>query len=63
MTASAEALDLIRQCVQFNPTKRLSANDGLKHPYCLQFHSPESELNREQPIRTPIDDNIKLTVL
>jgi mitogen-activated protein kinase 15 len=48
--------------VQFNPSKRPSANDGLRHPYVLQFHNPEDEFDCDRPIRIPIDDNIKLTV-
>lgn len=61
-TASVEALDLLRLCVQFNPQKRPSASDGLRHPYVLQFHNPEDEFDCDRPIRIPIDDNTKLTV-
>lgn len=61
-SASNEALDLLRQCFQFNPTKRISAKDALKHPYVLQFHNPEDELDCDRVIRIPIDDNTKLTV-
>merc|ERR1711959_355311 len=61
-TASVEALDLLRLCVQFNQQKRPSANDGLRHPYVLQFHNPEDEFDCDRPIRIPIDDNTKLTV-
>jgi mitogen-activated protein kinase 15 len=32
-TASDEALDLIKRLLVFNPTKRLSAVEALKHPY------------------------------
>lgn len=61
-SASVEALDLLRQCMHFNPTKRLSANEALRHPYVLQFHNPEDEFDCDRAIRIPIDDNIKLTV-
>jgi mitogen-activated protein kinase 15 len=61
-SASPEALDLLRICVNFNPSKRPSANDGLSHPYVLQFHNPEDEFDCDRPISIPIDDNIKLTV-
>lgn len=60
--ASVEALDLLRLCLQFNPTKRISAKDALRHPYVVQFHNPDDELNCDRVIHIPIDDNTKLTV-
>eukprot|EP00442_Polarella_glacialis_P009510 CAMPEP_0115080124 /NCGR_PEP_ID=MMETSP0227-20121206/18504_1 /TAXON_ID=89957 /ORGANISM="Polarella glacialis, Strain CCMP 1383" /LENGTH=482 /DNA_ID=CAMNT_0002467733 /DNA_START=89 /DNA_END=1537 /DNA_ORIENTATION=- len=61
-SASVEALDLIRLCLQFNPTKRVSAKEALRHPYVVQFHNPEDEFDCDRTIRIPIDDNTKLTV-
>jgi len=61
-TAGTEALDLLRICMQFNPEKRPSARDALRHPYVVQFHNPEDEFDCDRVIRIPIDDNTKLTV-
>jgi len=61
-TASVEALDLLRLCMQFNPSKRISGGDALRHPYVVQFHNPEDEFDCDRVIRIPIDDNTKLTV-
>lgn len=41
--ASAQALDLMLQCLQFNPDKRVRAADALKHPYVAEFHNPDDE--------------------
>lgn len=41
--ASAQALDLMFQCLQFNPDKRVRAADALKHPYVAEFHNPDDE--------------------
>mmetsp|Transcript_90579 Transcript_90579/g.234914 ORF Transcript_90579/g.234914 Transcript_90579/m.234914 type:complete len:437 (+) Transcript_90579:93-1403(+) len=61
-SASVEAQDLMRQCMQFNPNRRLTAHEALRHPYVVQFHNPEDEFDCERPIHIPIDDNTKLTV-
>jgi len=42
-TASPEALDLLKNLLHFNPNKRLSADQALKHPYVAQFHNPDEE--------------------
>merc|ERR1719456_465619 len=61
-SASVEALDLLRLCLQFNPSRRISAKEVLRHPYVVQFHNPEDEFECDRTIRIPIDDNTKLTV-
>jgi len=41
-TATAEALDLMRMCLQFNPDKRCSAEEAIRHPYVAQRAAPLS---------------------
>lgn len=41
--ASAPALDLLNQLLQFNPAKRLTAEQALAHPYMAELHDPEDE--------------------
>mmetsp|Transcript_49817 Transcript_49817/g.91218 ORF Transcript_49817/g.91218 Transcript_49817/m.91218 type:complete len:509 (-) Transcript_49817:79-1605(-) len=60
--ATAEALDLLRCCFQFNPGKRITAKEALRHPYVVQFHNPDDEFDCDRTIRIPIDDNTKLRV-
>lgn len=64
----AEALDFLHQCLQFNPRKRLSADDALKHPFLQEFASTSSTSDEEDediylsgPIKIDIDDNTKLS--
>jgi len=56
---SAEALDLIRTMLQFNPEKRCSVDEALRHPYLAQFHDPDNEAVAARPVRIVIDDNTK----
>jgi len=60
--ASAEALDLLRRLLQFNPMKRISAEAALSHPYVSQFHNPDDEPACDREINIPIDDNTKYTI-
>lgn len=60
--ASAEAIDLLKRCFQFNPHKRPSASELLAHPYLSQFHDPSKEPSCARTIDIPLDDNVRLTV-
>jgi mitogen-activated protein kinase 15 len=56
--ASAEAVDLIAQCVALNPSKRIDVGQALMHPFMAEFHDPEDEPSREGgPVRLETDDN------
>lgn len=39
-SASPEALDLLRKLLHFNPDKRISPEEALRHPYCAQVRPP-----------------------
>jgi serine/threonine protein kinase len=41
--ASPEAADLLRKLLVFNPSKRLSPEQALSHPYVVQFHNEADE--------------------
>lgn len=61
-TATAEALGFLKECLRFNPQKRISADKSLSHPYVAQFHNPQDEPACPKPITIPLDDNTKLGV-
>lgn len=42
-TASAQFLDLIDKLLQFDPAKRITATQALKHPFFADFREPEYE--------------------
>eukprot|EP01027_Heterolobosea_sp_BB2_P011771 GEZU01017106.1.p1 GENE.GEZU01017106.1~~GEZU01017106.1.p1 ORF type:complete len:373 (-),score=176.79 GEZU01017106.1:770-1888(-) len=61
--ASPEALDLLKKLLQFNPNKRLTAEEALKHPYIALFHNPEAEpVYPHGPVKITLDDNTKYSI-
>ncbi|CUS21193.1 LAQU0S02e08174g1_1 [Lachancea quebecensis] len=41
--ASAEALDLLEKMLVFDPHRRITASQALKHPYLQAYHDPQDE--------------------
>ena len=62
-TASAAAADLLSKLLHFNPAKRITAEEALRHPYVSQFHSPSEEPSAPGIITISIDDNVKVRLL
>jgi len=60
--ASPEALDVLRQMLHFNPSKRITAEKALEHPYVAQFHNPAEEPTCEKELRISIDDDHKYSI-
>ena len=55
------AIDLLLKLLQFNPKKRLTAEEALEHPYVADFHNPEEEIICDHKIDTPLDDDNKFS--
>ena len=60
--APSDALDLLKLLLQFNPEKRLTAEEALSHPYVAKFHKPDEESFLSYDIVPPVDDDVQLTV-
>jgi mitogen-activated protein kinase 1/3 len=45
------ALDLLEKLLAFNPNKRITVEEALRHPYLEPYHDPEDE-----PTAPPIPD-------
>ncbi|KAJ6251447.1 mitogen-activated protein kinase [Anaeramoeba flamelloides] len=42
-SASEDAIDLLKRMLQFNPSKRITVEESLEHPFFNTIHDPESE--------------------
>ena len=60
--APSDALDLVNKLLQFNPAKRLSAQECLRHPYLAKFSEPEKEIELIYDVVPPVNDDTQLTV-
>lgn len=61
-TGSDQAADLLYNLLEFNPEKRYTAEEALRHPYLAQFHNPADEPSCDHIITIPVDDNSKYTI-
>nr|XP_020487259.1 mitogen-activated protein kinase 15 [Labrus bergylta] len=59
----ADALDLLKGLLVFNPDKRLTAEQALQHPYVARFHSPAKEPALNYDVVLPLDDDVQLSVV
>ncbi|KAK2145223.1 hypothetical protein LSH36_694g01022 [Paralvinella palmiformis] len=60
--APDDAIDLLRRLLHFNPDKRPTAEEVLKHPYVKRFHNPADEKVIGRDVVPPLSDDIQLTV-
>lgn len=60
--ASKSAIDFLKKTLEFNPKKRISIEEALKHPFVEQFHNPEEEICCDRVIKIPISDHKKLSI-
>lgn len=49
-----QAVNLLEKTLMLDPEVRLTAKDGLSHPYLSEFHDPENE-----PESPPYDDSFE----
>ncbi|XP_002741665.1 mitogen-activated protein kinase 15-like [Saccoglossus kowalevskii] len=60
--ASDDAIDLLKKLLQFNPHRRITVEDALRHPYVSRFHNTAGEISLDYDVIPPLDDDTLLTV-
>ncbi|KRX38899.1 putative serine/threonine-protein kinase C05D10.2 [Trichinella murrelli] len=56
------ALDLIKRLLVFNPNKRLSIEESLRHPYVRLFHNPSEEFVMDHKVKLSLNDDVQLSI-
>lgn len=54
-------VDFMRRCLEFNPEKRMTVEEGLGHPYVKAFRDEKEETVFEGVVSIKINDNTKLS--
>ncbi|CAL4096260.1 unnamed protein product, partial [Meganyctiphanes norvegica] len=57
-----DAIDLIEKLLVFNPEKRLTAAETLRHPYVQRFHNAANEPSLSHAVVPCIRDDVQLSV-
>lgn len=60
--ASPDAVDFIRQCLDWNPHKRINVEQALRHPLMKEFANTEDEKTLKNIIKVPFNDNRKFSI-
>lgn len=60
--APKDAIDLCKKLLQFNPDKRCTAEEALRHPYVSRFHNTAEEISLNYDVVPPLSDDVQLTV-
>ncbi|KAL8590492.1 hypothetical protein ACOMHN_011705 [Nucella lapillus] len=60
--APVEGVDLMQRLLQFNPDKRITADEALRHPFVTRFHNPSEEVSLNFDVVPPLSDDVQLTV-
>lgn len=62
VNAPPECIDFLKGLLTFDPEKRMTVDEALKHPYLSSFHSEEEEYICDRIISLPLDDNKRYEV-
>lgn len=57
-----DAMDIISKCLSFNPEKRPTMLEIIKHPYLKEFYNKQEVIDAPGKIRVEVDDNTKLSL-
>ncbi|XP_047737839.1 uncharacterized protein LOC108680148 isoform X2 [Hyalella azteca] len=60
--APTEAVDLVEKLLVFNPDKRLTAEQALRHPFVAKFHNADHEPSMDRAVVPCIRDDVQLSV-
>ena len=66
--ADVTALHLLKSMLEFDPTKRITVDQALRHSFLADFHTPGMEISVDRPLDAEVEllreapENLKATV-
>ncbi|XP_056018511.1 mitogen-activated protein kinase 15-like [Ostrea edulis] len=60
--APRDGIDLLKRLLLFNPDRRITADEALRHPYISRFHNSAEEISLNYDVVPPLSDDVQLTV-
>lgn len=60
--AEHDAIEMLEALLVFNPSRRLTVDQALRHSYMAQFHNADDEPVCSRKITIPVDDNKKFSI-
>jgi serine/threonine protein kinase len=55
--ASGDALDLLQKLLVFNPNRRVTAKEAMRHPFFTQIYTPADEVEYASPTQSYLNPN------
>lgn len=60
-SSDKQLIDFIRQCLMINPTKRMTVEEALQHPYLSEFNGKEKTVLMQRHVAFTVSDDMKLS--
>ncbi|XP_074591300.1 mitogen-activated protein kinase 4-like [Curcuma longa] len=61
--ANPLAIDLLQKMLVFDPSKRISVDEALQHPYMSPLYDPNANLPADVPVDLDVDENLREDII
>ncbi|XP_074592448.1 mitogen-activated protein kinase 4-like [Curcuma longa] len=61
--ANPLAIDLLQKMLVFDPSRRISVDEALQHPYMSPLYDPNANLPADVPVDLDVDENLREDII